>query len=190
MFEIYSHTEKKKYKYSDYAALDDDKRYELIDGELIMSPAPSSLHQWSHSGLDYLIMDYVNKRNLGKVFSASPDIIFDDDNTVQPDIVFISNENFPKIKKKGIFGAPDLVVEIISPGSLRRDRYIKKELYEKYGVKEYWLVDFEMKSIEVFKNTGSHFELFSLAVEKGKIESCLLPEIEIMIEDIFPDFEF
>ena len=80
-------------------------------------------------------------------------------------------------------------IEIISPFSIRRDRYIKKDLYEKHGVKEFWLIDIENKSVEVFNNIEGHFDLYSLTVETGKVESNLFPELEIMIEEILPDIE-
>ena len=190
MFEIYSNTEEKRFTYSDYAAMDDDKRYELIDGKLFMSPAPMSLHQWIQFELAYLMENYIRKNKKGRVFVTSTDVILDEDNTVQPDILFISKENLSKIKKKVIFGAPDLVVEIISPGSQQRDRFIKKDLYKKFGVIEYWIVDTDIQSVEVYYNSGGNLDLFSFAVKKGKIESHLFPDLEILIEDIFPEFDF
>ena len=190
MFELYNTSEQKKLTYSDYTAKDDGFRYELINGELLMSPAPSFFHQMSNSDLALFLKLYIKEHSLGWVVEAPTDVILDNYNTVQPDIIFISKENFSKIKKNAMYGAPDLVVEIISPNSIRRDRYIKKELYEKHGVKEFWLVDIENKSVEVFNNNDRHFELFSLTVETGKIESNLFPELEILIESILPDFDY
>ena len=82
----------------------------------------------------------------------------------------ISKENLSKIRRNAIYGAPDFVVEILSPYSVRRDRYLKKDLYEKHGVKEFWLIDIDNKSVEVFINYNYKFELFSLTSERGKIE--------------------
>ena len=190
MFETYVNTEQKRFTYSDYAAMDDDKRYELINGNLIMVPGPFSSHERSNKKLLIKLDDYIESYKLGEVFVAPFDVIFDEFNTVQPDIFVITKDNFSKIKKNAIYGAPDLAVEIISPWSIQRDRIIKKELYEKHGVREYWLVDTDKKSVEVFNNSGLKFDLFSISVEKGRIESYLFPEMEIMIEDIFPEYDF
>ena len=189
MFELYHTTEKQKLTYSDYAAKDDGFRYELINGELLMAPAQSTFHQESHSYLSLIVMNFVKKNNLGKVYLVPTDVYLDEFNTVQPDILFISKDNLSKIKRNAIYGAPDFVVEIISPYSIHRDRYLKKELYEKHGVKEFWLLDIENKSIEVFNNNNGHFDLYSLTVENGKIESNLFPDLDILIEDILPDFD-
>ena len=189
MFETYNVAEQTKKTYSDYAAMDDDYRYELINGEILMSPAPSTIHQGSNFDLGVLIGLFVKKNKLGRVFAAPTDVFLDKFNTVQPDILFISKENYSKIKKNAIYGAPDFVVEILSPFSIKRDRYEKRELYEKHGVKEFWLIDIENKSVEVFNNANDHFLLHSLTVENGKIESNLFPELEILIEEILPDIE-
>ena len=185
MFEIYANIEQKRFTYSDYAAMDDDKRYELIDGKLIMSPAPSSPHQDVILELSGLLNNFIKKNKIGKVKIAPYDVILDEINTVQPDIFVIKKEYLSKNKKNAFYGVPDLVIEIISPNSVIRDRYMKKELYEKHGVQEYWLIDTDKKSVEVFNNTGTKFDLFSVTVEKGKIESRIFPELEIIIEDIF-----
>ena len=189
MFELYHTTEKQKLTYSDYAVVEDGFRYELINGELLMAPAPSTFHQESHYYLMIILSDFIRRNNLGRIYYAPTDVILDEFNTVQPDILFISKENLSKIKRNAIYGAPDFVVEIISPYSIHRDRYLKKELYELHGVKEFWLLDIENKSVEVFNNNNGHFDLYSLTVEKGKIESNLFPDLEIMIEDILPDFD-
>ena len=113
--------------YSDYAAIDDGKRYELINGDLIMCPAHSSNHQLSSSDLELLLKLFVKKHKLGWIVDAPTDVILDDNNTVQPDILFISKKNRYKIDEDGgVHGATDLVVEVISPSSKKMDRQIKK----------------------------------------------------------------
>ena len=139
MFEILEKYTKKM-TYNDYAAIDDGKRYELINGELIMCPAHSFNHQLSSSDLELLLKLFVKKHKLGWIVDAPTDVILDDNNTVQPDILFISKKNRYKIDEDGgVHGATDLVVEVISPSSKKMDRQIKKDLYEKYGVLEYWI---------------------------------------------------
>ena len=188
MFEIIEKNIK-KLTYDDYAAIDDGFLYELINGELRkMSPAQTFFHQMSNSDLLLLLKLFVKKHHLGQVVYAPVDVKFDKFNTVQPDILFISKSNRHKISSKGVvIGAPDLVVEIISPASSNYDRKIKKELYEKNGVKEYWLVDIEEKTVEVFENIDGKFSLFSYAVDNGQVISKLLPGFEVDIIDILPD---
>jgi len=186
MFEL-TNTYKKKKTYSDYAAKDDGYRYELINGELIMVPGPSKFHQKSGGDLYVSLYLFITGNNLGEIYYAPYDVILDENNTVQPDILFISNENSLNNQDKALYGAPDLVVEIISPSSVIYDRNIKKELYEKYGVKEYWLVDIENKTVEIFENIEGKFSLFSYAVEKGKLTSKVLNGFEVEIKDILPN---
>jgi len=186
MFELTS-TYKKKLTYNDYAANDDGKRYELINGELIMVPAPSTFHQRSHRDFNRIIDYFVMKNSLGEILYAPTDVILDDDNVVQPDLMFISNDNICNILGNGYNGAPDLVLEILSPSSIIMDRNIKKELYEKHGVKEYWLVDLANKTVEVFENIDGKFSLYSYAVEKGKLISKVLNGFEVEIKDILPN---
>ena len=188
MFEI---TEKniEKLTYRDYASKDDGFRYELINGELQMSTAPSFYHQRLSVKLLKLLDDFVSDNSLGWVVDAPTDVILDDNNTLQPDILFISNENLSIIKEDAVYGAPDLIVEIISPSSVYKDRHTKKYLYEKFGVKEYWIVDIANKLIEVFENQDNSFSLFSYVSEKGKITSKILPGFEADILDILPDIK-
>lgn len=178
-----------KLTYSDYAAIEDDIRYELINGELIMSPAPSIFHQRTNFKLAFILEKFIEDNSLGWLLEAPTDVILDEHNTVQPDILFISKDEFSKIQENAIYGAPDLIVEIISPSSMFADRYTKKELYERAGVKEYWLVDIANKSIEVFENTDDKFNLFSYASEKGKVQSKFLAGFEVDIEKIIQEIK-
>jgi len=189
MFELYNTTVQKKLTYSDYAAVDDGYRYELINGELIMVPGPSSFHQRINKKLLLILDEFIESNSLGELFIPPMDVVLDDNNTFQPDIFIILHENISKIKENAIYGAPDFVVEIISPSSVINDRHKKKELYEKFGVKEYWIVDIKNETVEVFQNNNFHFELFSYVYQKGKILSNLFPELDITIESIFPDFK-
>ena len=176
-----------KMTYSDYAGLDDGIRYELIKGELRMSHAPTVFHQRTNYKLIKILGDYVDSLSLGWVFEAPTDVVLDRYNTVQPDVIFIAKESASKIQENAIFGAPELVAEIISPSSLIADRYTKKELYEKSGVREYWLVDIGNKTIEVFELTDGKFSLFSYISVHGSVNSKLFPDLSIAIEEILPD---
>ncbi|MBI4328052.1 MAG: Uma2 family endonuclease, partial [Chloroflexi bacterium] len=112
----------KRWTYEEYYQLDDDQRYEIIDGNLLMAPAPDTWHQdWSRE-LFHILDRHVRAHKLGKVFFAPLDVVLDSENTVQPDLVFIAAANAGIIQRRAIFGVPDLLVEIVSPSSVRRDR--------------------------------------------------------------------
>ncbi|MFW6287550.1 MAG: Uma2 family endonuclease, partial [bacterium] len=144
------------YTYSDYLTWSDEKRYELINGQVYtMSAAPYRRHQEISGELFRQISVYLFDK-MCKVYSAPFDVRLpegEEDNgeiltVVQPDIVIICDED--KLDKRGCRGAPDLIIEIISPSSAARDKKIKRDLYEKHGVKEYWLVDYIEKVLEVY----------------------------------------
>lgn len=176
--------ETKRWTYEDYYRLDDDQRYEIIDGKLLMAPAPDTSHQdWSRE-LTLIVAAYVKRTKLGKVFVAPVDVVLDPDNTVQPDMVFVSIANLPMIQKRAIFGVPDLLVELVSPSSVRRDRYDKKALYARFGVKEYWIGDPANKALEILTLKNRDYELHCCAEEKGKLTSLLLPGLEFDVSEV------
>lgn len=113
------------------------------------------------------------------MFFAPVDVVLDEKNVVQPDLVFVSTANAVILERRGVMGAPDLVVEIISPTSLRRDRYEKRELYARFGVKEYWLADVANRSIEILSLQNGGYRLLTCATNKGKIRSEILPGFEL-----------
>ena len=170
--------------YEDYLRLDDDKRYELINGRLEEMPAPSFEHQSILGRLYVKIWEEVTKGSRGEVVPAPFDVILSDTVVVQPDIVFISNENLKNVKDGRLFGSPDMVVEIVSPSSYVRDRYDKFALYEKHGVKEYWIVYPELKAIEVWCLRDGKYALHNIAVEKGEVESCVLKGLKVKVEEV------
>ena len=179
----------RNWTYQSYLTLNDDKMYEVIQGDLLMVPAPSLEHQRISRDLEYSLIKYVAEKKLGEIFDAPVDVIFDDDNVVQPDIVFVSKKNSHILKKKGIIGTPDLVCEIISPSTLHRDYYVKKSLYEKFGVLEYWLIDPGNRVIHVYIPGEHGYELFSMAAETGEVKSNVIKGFSIKIEEIIPNRE-
>ena len=130
-----------KLTYQDYANLEGDERYELLDGELILVGSPNEDHQIASMKIGYRMHSFVEENDLGQVFHAPFDVLFTDTDVVQPDILFVSNEREHIRTPANIQGAPDLIVEILSPSSSRRDWREKRELYASHGVKEYWIVD-------------------------------------------------
>lgn len=174
----------KRWTYEEYYRLDDDQRYEIIDGNLLMAPAPDTWHQdWSRE-LSMLVVTHVKRHKLGKVFIAPMDVVLDEENTVQPDLVFVATANLDIIQRRAIFGTPDLLVELISPSSVRRDRYDKKDLYARFGVKEYWIGDPANKSLEILTLKEGRYELHCAAEVKGKLTSLVLPGLEFDLTEI------
>jgi Uma2 family endonuclease len=129
---------------------------EVIENQLFMAPSPSPDHQETSGNLFTDINVFVRKNGLGKVFFAPLDLYLDEhSNVVQPDLLFISKNNPLIIDKRGLKGVPDLIIEILSPGNKKYDSVKKKKLYEKFGVKEYWIVDPETKMATGFLLKGS-----------------------------------
>jgi Uma2 family endonuclease len=164
----------KRWTYEEYCKLEDDQRHEVIDATLVMAPAPDIWHQDWLNKLNVLITLYVRKKNLGRLFIAPVDVVLDDQNIVQPDLVFVAAKNFDIIERRAIFGTPDLLVELISPSSVHRDRYTKMKLYARFGVKEYWIGDPANRSLEILTLSGGRYELRCSADEKGKLSSLVL----------------
>ncbi|MEK7805601.1 MAG: Uma2 family endonuclease [Planctomycetota bacterium] len=178
-------TDRKKITYADYLKIDDNNRYEIFNGELLMVPAPSTDHQEISRNIGFLIWSFVKQKCLGKVFNAPVDVVFDDDEVFQPDIVFIKSENQHIIRKSAIKGIPDLIVEIVSPSSAFYDMVEKKEVYRKYGVKEYWLVFPDEKVIEIFILGKEGYVEFCKSKKKGMVKSNVLEGLEIDSKDVF-----
>jgi Uma2 family endonuclease len=166
--------------YEDYAALPDDGRHELIWGELMMSPSPSLGHQALLGALYTVVKNHVQHSASGFVYVAPLDVVLDSHTTVQPDLIFVSVERSAILTDKNIQGAPDLVVEIISPGSEDRDRLVKTRLYREHRVREYWLVDRDARQVTVYTPTDARvFE------ESDTLVSDVLPGLAISLRPLF-----
>ena len=139
-----------RWTYADYAALPDDgNRYEIIAGVLYMTPAPGTGHQSVSARLVTFLVTHVEFAGLGRVFAAPVDVELAPDTVVQPDIVVILSANLDRITPSRIIGAPDLVVEILSPGTAGYDRREKQDAYARAGVGEYWIVDPGAQTVEL-----------------------------------------
>lgn len=179
-------TEKKIWNYDEYYKIKDNKQYEIVRGELIMVPAPNLDHQEISREIEFKIYNHINSLGLGKIFDAPIDMILDDKIILQPDLVFVSKDNFKILKKRGIFGVPQLTIEIISKSSVKMDRHEKYKIYESYGVEEYWIVDPLNKTIEVFKLENKKYELFCFVDEENNIlSSSILEGLVIDSKEIF-----
>jgi Uma2 family endonuclease len=178
--------EKKKFTYEDYLKTSDDQRYELIEGELIiMTPAPVPYHQWLSQNLGFELKEFVKKNNLGKVFLAPCDVHLDEENVLQPDILFASNERAGIIGEKNIQGAPDLVIEVLSESNAYNDLVKKKKIYARFGVKEYWIVDPLEKNVDIYSLKDSVFILERSFSENHMLVSPLLIGLNIKLSDVF-----
>lgn len=171
-----------KLTYKDYLLLPEDKRYEIINGELFMTPSPRTIHQRLILRLARIIEDFVKKGDLGEVFIAPYDVILSKHDIVQPDIIFVSKERKGIITDLNIEGPPDMVVEILSPATEERDLILKKKLYATFGVKEYWIVDPVDKSVKLF-NLGE--EGYMEVKTENTLRSFLLNGFEIDIAGVF-----
>ena len=174
----------KRWTYEEYYKLEDDQRYEVIDGQLLMVPAPDIWHQDWLSTLNTFLTLYLRKNKLGRLFIAPVDVVLDEENTVQPDLVFVAAKNVGIIQKRAIFGTPDLVMEMISPSSVRRDRYLKMDLYARFGVKEYWIGEADNHSMEILTLVKGRYELRCSAKEKGRMSSLVLTGLKFDLSEI------
>ncbi|MFZ3091546.1 MAG: Uma2 family endonuclease [Nitrospirota bacterium] len=178
-------TAQKKCTYNDYLLIEDEKRYEVMKGELIMVPAPFTIHQRVQINLLVILSNFVRKKKLGEVLAAPTDVVLAEDIVVQPDILFISNKRLDIIKDAAIMGSPDLIIEIVSPSSASYDTIEKRDVYEKYGVKEYWLVFPQEKAVEVLAIEKGIYKEFCKARKTGIVKSNVIEGITVEIKEIF-----
>ncbi len=176
-----------KYTYSDYLKTPDDKRFQLIEGELLMTPAPTTKHQRISRNLSFLLNQFVRTARVGEIFYAPTDVVLDDFNVFQPDILLVLNENKGIITKKNIQGAPDLVIEILSDSTASLDLIEKRKLYGQFGVKEYWVASPEHTTIEMYGLKNNRLESSKSFYEGETLASPLLTGLEISLADIFSE---
>lgn len=164
---------------------EDENRYELIDGELYMAPAPSWEHQESTVNLVSILRAFVRANELGRVVASPIDVYLSNEDVFQPDIVFVSVERLNLIRSSGVHGAPDLVVEVLSPSTERIDRTLKAERYAMFGAKEYWQADPIAKTITVLRARNGAFERTGVFTEGMTVETPLLPGLRVDVSAVF-----
>lgn len=178
--------EKIRFTYKDYLSLPDDgKRFQVIEGEIYMVPAPAPYHQDIVGKLFVLLRTFVAERKLGWVYFATCDVILSEEDIVQPDLFFISKDNGHIVTERNIQGAPDLVIEILPQFTAKLDKTAKMKLYERSGVKEYWLVDPDRKAIEVLTLKGRSYDSMGVFGIEQSFESVLLKGLKVSLEEIF-----
>jgi len=173
-----------KLTYDDLAAMPEDRnRYEIIDGELYVTPAPNLKHQIVIKKLVGVLDRFVCEHDLGFVIMAPTDVVLSPQNVVEPDVLFVSKSRLQRLTSKNIQGAPDLAVEVLSESSRKTDEITKRHLYERYGVTEYWVVDPEIDVVKVYRG-GTRVAELSLE-QNDVLTTPLLPDLEIPLAAIF-----
>lgn len=178
--------------YEEFARLPNDgNRYEVIAGELVVSPAPSFLHQELVGRMHVLLRVFADAHKLGKVVLGPFDVLFGPGDYLEPDLLFVRRDRHWIISKRGIEEeAPDLVIEVLSPSTSFRDRGIKRERYAHFGVAEYWIVDPRREQIEVYRFVDGAAN--ALALSSGTLEWRPIPDgpaLEIDVAALFRDLE-
>ncbi len=174
-----------KLTYQDYANMEGDERYELLDGVLFPVPSRNTAHQTVSIGLVSRLHSFVQEHGLGQVFHAPFDVLFTDTDVVQPDILFVSNEREHIRTPANIQGAPDLIVEVLSPSSSRRDWRDKRELYAEHGVREYWIVDPANHIVYVMLLRDGVLEIEETYTEGDAVASMTLEGFSVGVDEIF-----
>jgi Uma2 family endonuclease len=160
--------------------------YQLIEGELEMSPSPNREHQLIHSNISRILYRYLEKSPLGRILSAPFDIYLDDLNVYQPDLMFILNSRKKKIiAEKGVEGAPDIIIEILSPRTARFDREVKRRVYARSGVREVWIVDPETEEIDLYDFTISAEAPVGTFSKRQRFKSHVLPKLAVAVSEVF-----
>ena len=180
----------RKMKYPEFRFMEipdgDNGTYELIAGVPVRRPGHVSQHQLASAHIFYPLSVFIKKNDLGVFYTAPLDVVFNQENALMPDLFFISKQREYIIDPEGVVeGVPDMVIEIIMPCTARYDRGDKKDLYERFQVKEYWIADPNNKSIEVYNLKKGRYKLVSYAAIEGAIESVVLPGLDLKLEDIF-----
>jgi Uma2 family endonuclease len=163
----------------------DGKRYELVRGEVRVTPSPATRHQAIVQNLAMILGPHVIKNNLGEVYTAPLDVRLGRDTALQPDLIFISNARAAIILENWIEGAPDLVVEVSSPSTATYDRATKLPLYAESGVSEYWLIDSQAKTVEVLKLQGKKYLVDAFLAGDQILSSDLFPGWQLPLRDLF-----
>ena len=160
--------------------------YELINGEIMRKQAPKPLHQQISRRVTAAFEIFLQANPIGDYFYAPIDVFFDKYNNTQPDILFIQKDrSFIIDLENGIMGAPDLIVEIISPSSIKMDRFDKKELYKTFAVKEYWIIDPKNQTVEIHVFKDNDYALHQFLEIEGGVDSTVMKGLELDVKTLF-----
>jgi Uma2 family endonuclease len=172
--------------YDDWLSLPDDNRLqELIDGELFVSPSPNIAHQRAARDLGFLLFDYMRRTGQGELLMAPTGVRLDERTVLQPDLLVVLRRHAESVGGQVVEGPPDLVVEVLSPGTARRDLGIKREKYRSSGVPEYWIVDPANAFVEVLVLQNEEYLRFGLFTRNDTLRSRVLADLEVSLADVF-----
>jgi Uma2 family endonuclease len=174
-----------RFNYHDYLLLPEDKRYEILDGELYEVKTPNTRHQTVLGQMMCPLFHHTRDMKLGELLLGPCDVILSDENIVQPDILFVSKERRGIIGEANISGPPDLVIEILSPSSRSKDLEVKRKLYASFGVREYWIVDPEAETLDVLVWSEQGYTSAGNRGRSERLSSPVLPELDIQISLFF-----
>jgi Uma2 family endonuclease len=178
---------KERFTYQDYLQLPEDQRYEILEGELYVVAAPNTRHQRVTRNLVFSLFQYVRERDLGELLPSPYDVILSEENVVQPDILFVCRARVGVIGEMHLRSWPDLVVEILSPGTRKKDLVLKRKIYARYGVPEYWVVDPDAGTVEVLVLIDKAYTSAGTFGKSDLLSSPLLPELKLPLSTVFPD---
>jgi Uma2 family endonuclease len=172
----------------DYTSLPETgPRYQLVEGDLIVAPAPNRYHQQISGNLEFLLRAYLKEHPIGKIYDAPFDVYLDDVNVFQPDILFVSKERHGILTDRGAEGAPDLVVEILSPSSARLDLDRKKKVYARHGVTEFWAISPETRQVQIYRLQEQVERPVAIHERIDTFESVLFPGLKIDAGEVFAE---
>ncbi len=175
-----------KFTYADLLTVPEDtNRYEIFEGELVVTPSPLRIHQVVVRNITYYFEEYLRNKKIGELYTAPFDVYFDDETVMQPDIMFVIHDRKHIIEDKRIVGAPDLIVEILSPRTEERDRGYKFRRYARENVREYWIIDPDKQTVEIFENTASGYRLSGTYKGNETIESLIFSGLSCKAADLF-----
>lgn len=176
----------KKLTYQDYLQIPEDNlRHEIIDGEHYVTPSPLKKHQRASQNINRFLDRWVEDHRLGEVYTAPFDVVLSKNNIVIPDLLFISKLRLHIATDKNIQGAPDLIVEILSPSTSKRDLGVKKKNYETSGVEYYWIVDPDQKTVQTFHLENNQYILSGTFTSNDTLTSSLFPGLSVSISSLF-----
>ncbi len=164
---------------------DDGRRWELVEGDFLVTPAPSPRHQKVSRRLQYDLMTQLERTGLAEVIDAPVDVVFDELNVVEPDLVIVSSARASIITDRAVEGAPEVLVEILSPSTADRDRHLKRRLYARFGVREYWIVDSRLGFIEAYRLGQDGYDLRARYDRASTLTCPEFPDLRIELGPIF-----
>lgn len=165
---------------------EDGRRYEIADGELLVTPAPIIVHQRISRNLEFILHTHVTANALGEVLDAPVDVIFDRTTVLEPDLIFVARERMEMIGRRAVEGPPDLVVEIFSESTEHRDLGVKQQVYERYGVTHYWRVDPIARTLTELVLADHRYTVRATHRTSEPMHSALFPELAIDLATVFP----